>query len=87
MCDGKTKPPIKCFRTVMNGGTVVRGFLRDGIVYINEDLGNGTSVEFRQTVLEEVAHYLTKSADCTRDLQDWAFKLAVRLAMAKVEHE
>ena len=59
MDDGKAKPPIRCFRKVMNGGTVVRGFLRDGIVYINEDLATGTSVELRQTVLEEVAHYLT----------------------------
>jgi hypothetical protein len=81
--DGKAKPPIRCFRKVMDGGTVVQGFLRDGVVYVNEDLAAGTSVELRQTILEEVAHYLTKSADCSRDLQDWAFKLAVRVAMAK----
>ena len=69
MDDGKAKPPIRCFRKVMNGGTVVRGFLRDGVVYINEDLATGASVELRQTVLEEVAHYLTGSKDETRDLQ------------------
>ena len=45
----------------MDGGTVVRGFLRDGIVYVNEDLATGASVELRQTVLEELAHYLTRS--------------------------
>ena len=82
MDDGKARPPIRCFRKVMNGGTVVHGFLRDGMVYVNEDLAVGASVELRQTVLEEVAHYLTNLADCTRDLQDWAFKLAVRVAMA-----
>ncbi len=82
MNDGREKPPIRCFRKVMNGGTVVRGFLRDSVVYINEDLAAGGSVELRQTVLEEVAHYLTGSKDCTRDLQNWAFKLAVRVAMA-----
>ena len=43
----------------MNGGTVVRGFLRDGVVCVNEDFATGTSVELRQTVLEETAHYLT----------------------------
>jgi len=84
MDDGKAKPPIRCFRKVMNGGAVVLGFLRDGTVYINEDLAVGASVELRQTVLEEVAHYLSGSKDCTRDLQDWAFKLAVRVAMAAV---
>ena len=85
MGDGKAKPPIRCFRKVMDGGTVVRGFLRDGVVYINEDLATGTSVELRQTVLEELAHYLTGSKDETRDLQDWAFKLAVKMAMARTE--
>jgi hypothetical protein len=85
MSDSKAKPPIRCYRKVMDGGTVVRGFLRDGVVYVNEDLATGTSVELRQTVLEEVAHYLTGSKDETRDLQDWAFKFAVRVAMAQVE--
>jgi hypothetical protein len=82
MDDGKAKPPIRCFRKVMNGGTVVRGFLRDGIVYVNEDVATGASVELRQTLLEELGHFLTGSKDETRDLQDWAFKLAVRVAMA-----
>ena len=82
---GKAKPPIRCFRKVMNGGTMLRGFLRDGVVYVNEDLATGASVELRQTVLEEAAHYLTGSKDETRDLQDWAFKFAVRLAIAQAE--
>ena len=82
MDDRKARPQIRCFRKVMNGSAVVRGFLRDGVVYINEDLAKGASVELRQTVLEELAHYLTGSKDETRDLQDWAFKLAVRLATA-----
>ena len=82
MDGGKAKPPIRCFRKVMSGGVVVHGFLRDGVVYINEDLATGASVDLRQTVLEEVAHFLSNSRDCTRDMQDWAFKLAVRLAMA-----
>ena len=80
MDDGKVKPPIQCFRSVMNGGAVVNGFYRDGTVYLNEDISNGASVELRQTTLEEVAHYLTGSKDETRDLQDFAFKFAVRIA-------
>jgi hypothetical protein len=82
MVSGKTIPPIRCFRKIMNGGAVIQGFLRDGVVYVNEDLAVGTSVELRQTVMEEVAHYLSGSRDCTRDMQDWAFKLAVKVAMA-----
>ena len=82
MDDSKAKPEIRCFRKTMSGGVVVQGFLRDGVVFINEDLASGTSVELRQTVLEEAAHYLSGSRDCTRDMQDWAFKFAVRMAMA-----
>ena len=50
MDDRKARPQIRCFRKVMNGSAVVRGFLRDGVVYINEDLAKGASVELRQTV-------------------------------------
>ena len=45
----------------------------------------GPAWNLRQTVLEETAHYLTGSKDETRDLQDWAFKFAVRVAMAQAE--
>lgn len=82
MTNGKEKPLVKCFRKVMDGGIVTQGFLREGIVYINIDLANGASVELQQTMLEECAHYVTGSKDETRDLQDWAFKLAI-LKMAK----
>lgn len=82
MTSNKARPPIKCFRKVMDGGVMVRGFVRDGVVYVNEDIAHGASVDLRQTVLEEVAHYLTQAGDCTRDMQDWAFKLSVRLVMA-----
>ena len=82
MDDGRNKPGVKCFRKVMDGGGVVQGFYIQGeeVVYINVDIATGQSVELRQVALEETAHYLTKSKDETRDLQDWAFKLAVRLA-------
>jgi hypothetical protein len=82
MDSGKTMPPIRCFRKAMNGGQVIQGFLCDGVVYINDDIAVGASVELRQTALEEVAHYPSGSKDCTRDMQDWAFKMAIRVAMA-----
>ena len=81
MTDGKSKPDIKCFRKVMDGGIVTQGFARDGKVYVNLDTAYGSSVALRQVILEECAHILTGSADETRDLQDWAFKLAVRASI------
>jgi hypothetical protein len=78
----KECPPIKCFRSMMDGGVVCQGFYRDGVLYVNENLAGGQSVELRQTVLEEAAHFITGSKDETRDFQDWAFMFATRLAMA-----
>ena len=48
MDDNKAKPPIRCFRKTMSGGAVV-GIPRDGVVYVNDDLAHGASVELRQT--------------------------------------
>lgn len=62
MASGKTMPELRCFRKVINGGSVVLGFLRDGVVYFYEGLAvGGSSVELRQTVLEEVGDYLSGS--------------------------
>ena len=81
MTAGKEAPEVKCFRSIMDGGTVLNGFYRDGCVYVNENLATGQNVELRQTMLEEIAHYVTGALDETRDLQDWAFGLAMRCLM------
>ena len=81
MNNGKDMPGIKCFRSIMDGGSVRAGFHRDGIVYVNENLASGQNVELRQTVLEEMAHYVTGATDESRDLQDWAFGFAMRCMM------
>ena len=49
--------------------------------YINEDLARGASVELRQTNLED-GPAPDRYQGRTHDLQDWAFKFAVRVAMA-----
>jgi hypothetical protein len=81
MSGGKEKPPVKCFRSQMDGGSIKMGFYRDGVVYISEDYASGAGVELRQIALEEVAHYITGSTDNSRDFQDFAFKFATRSLM------
>lgn len=76
----KSKPPVKCFRKVMDGGNVTVGFYYDGVIYINEDFASGQSIQLRKCAIEELCHYITGSKDETRDMQDWAFTLAVRTA-------
>jgi hypothetical protein len=75
-------PEVKCFRTHMDAGSIRMGFYRDGVVYINEGFASGSGEELRQIALEEVVHYVTGSTDCSRDFQDFALKLAVRVQSA-----
>jgi hypothetical protein len=81
MDGGKEKPPVKCFRSQMDGGSIRMGFYRDGVVYISEDFASGSGVELRQIALEELVHYVTGSTDCSRDFQDFALKGWVRSQM------
>lgn len=70
---GKSFPKIGQFKQVMDGGSVTMGYydFDTQTIYINED--NLTS---KQTILEELAHYITGSTDNSRDFQDFAFALA-----------
>ena len=73
----KDMPSVRCFKSIMSGGSMTLGFYKDGCVYINESIAVGQGTELQQTMLEELAHYITGASDETRDLQDWAFKFAV----------
>jgi hypothetical protein len=73
----KEKPEVACFQSVMDGGSQVLGFRRDSTVYVNQSIAVGQGTELQQTMLEEMAHYVTGALDETRDLQDWAFRAAV----------
>ena len=38
LTNGKAKPPVKCFTSILDGGMMLNGFYRDGEVFINADL-------------------------------------------------
>ena len=45
LTNGKEKPPVKVFTSILDGGTMLNGFYRDGMVFLHQDLG-GTASEF-----------------------------------------
>ena len=68
LTQGKEKPPVKCFTSILDGGVMLNGFYRDGMVFINSDLaGAGSVVAGRQALsdrlvhvaLEETVHFVT----------------------------
>jgi hypothetical protein len=76
MTEGKEKPPFRLFEEVMKAETEKLGYYHDGMVYVRSDM-----VDHHQTILEEFAHYVTGSTDLSRDFQDFAFRLATKLAL------
>lgn len=75
MTNDKKMPKLKCFDQNMDAGSIVHGYYKEGTVYINVD-----SEHCEQTMLEELAHYITGSTDMSRDFQEFAFKFATRMA-------
>ena len=61
--NGKAKPPVKCFASILDGGTMLNGYYRDGTVFINADLApcgtadvDSLSARLLHVALEELAH-------------------------------
>ena len=84
----KSKPPVRCFASILDGGTMLNGYYRDGEVFINRDLGGSGSVaagrnalsdRLIKVALEELAHFVTGSTDNSRDFQDYLLEVAVKL--------
>jgi hypothetical protein len=89
LTNGKEKPPVRSFTSILDGGTMLNGYYRDGVVFINRDLaGDASAMVGRQALsdrllkvaLEEVAHYVTQATDNSRDFQDYLLEVAVKLA-------
>ena len=89
LTNDKEKPPVKCFTSILDGGTMLNGYYVDGEVFINRDLAGAGSIVAGQealsdrlinVALEEVAHYVTQATDNCRDFQNYLLDVAVKLA-------
>ncbi len=92
LTNGKEKPPVKCFTSILDGGVMLNGFYRNGEVYINSDLAGGSSVfagpaalsdRLLKVALEECVHHASQAVDCSRDIQDYLLDFAVKLARSR----
>jgi hypothetical protein len=93
LTNGKEKPPAKVFTSILDGGTMLNGFYRNGTVFLHEDLGGTASIvagrqalsdRLLHVALEEVAHHVTGATDNSRDFQNFLLDLAVKLRRVRV---
>jgi hypothetical protein len=88
LSNGKAKPPVKVFTSILDADTKLNGYYRDGVVYLSEDLGGTASIVagrhalsqmLVKVALEETVHHVTQATDNSRDFQDFLLELAVKL--------
>ena len=89
----RSKPIVKTFRKIMDGGSQTLGFYKDGVVYINQDIAgygalqtgwHNLSQQLLVTAFEEVTHHVTGSTDNSRDFQDFLLQLIVYMAKERM---
>jgi hypothetical protein len=94
LTNGKQKPPVKCFTSILDGGVMLNGYYRDGTVFIHEDLGRTASLvdgrdalsdRLLKVALEEITHWVTQSTDNSRDFQNYLLDVAVKLCRKRVK--
>ena len=92
----KEKPPVRSFTSILDGGTMLNGYYRDGVVFINRDLaGDGSAAAGPQAlsdrllkvVLEELSHFVSQATDNSRDFQNYLIDVAIKLVRKCQESE
>jgi len=74
---GKEKPRVACFKDITDAETELMGYHEDGVIYLREDICTEANKYTYRIALEEIVHYVTGSADLTRDFQNFLFDLIV----------
>jgi len=83
MTNGKDKPEVRGFRELMDAECGTMGYWEVGssVVHIREDISTAINEYTLKVALEEICHYVTGSGDNSRDLQQFAFDMIVKLAV------
>lgn len=74
---GRPKPAVSCFKCMTQGSATTLGFWRDDCVFINNDIAESITDALRDSVVEELAHHVTKATDGSRDFANWLIRFSV----------
>lgn len=78
MLNGREKPPVKAFTSIMSGESQTFAMWKDGTVWFHTDL-SAMSPLLLKAALEEVVHCVSGAGDMSRDIQDYLFRLVVKM--------
>lgn len=78
MLNGREKPPVKAFTSIMSAESQVFAMWKDNAVWFHTDLATMSPLLLK-AALEEVVHCVTGAGDMSRDLQDYLFRLVVKM--------
>lgn len=78
MTNNKSKPLVKGFTPIMSAESQTFGMYKNGTVYVHTDYDT-VSTGLLKVMLEEVSHHITGATDMSRDLQDYLFRMIVKL--------
>jgi hypothetical protein len=75
MTNGKVAPcDFKTFTKLMDGGCVTEGYLLGDIAHVSRDMATD-----KETIGEELFHFVSGAADETRDFEHFLVKIIIRL--------
>lgn len=75
MTNGKEKPKLEVFRTKNGQKPESNGLYENGIVSIYVD-----QIASRRTMMEELCHHYSGKSDCTREFQEFNFRLMAQMS-------
>jgi len=81
MTNGRAKPYVGSFRAIQSADAKLNGFCDEDGVFLEESHASGLTKDVLQTALEECIHWCTGSGDKSRDLQEFAFRMIVEMAL------
>jgi len=79
LTNGKAKPAVMGFKSIMDGGAQTRGYYLSDTVFLHTDLS--ASRLLNKVALEEVVHHVTGAGDGSRDIQDFLFRAIIEMTM------
>jgi len=77
---GRRVPEVHCFKQLTEASATTLGYWLDDTIYINSDISEGENDSLRDTMIEEIAHHISRATDGSRDFANFLIRMSCELA-------